>query len=485
MMRLAFGTLTLLLTLFVVTLPPARFAQAAEKSPPNVLFIAVDDLNDWIGCLGGHPDTKSPNISKRNVKTASSLGGHPDTKSPNIDRLAARGVLFERAYCAAPACNPSRAALLTGIAPYKSGVYLNGQPWRPAMPDAVTLPQLYMKHGYAVWGCGKIFHGRYPDPKSWQEYLPQRGDPQPKQRPVNGIPGTRHFDWGPVPVKSKAMSDHQMVDWAIEKLRSKHDKPFFLACGIYRPHLPWYVPQKYFDMYPLEKVTLPKVKTDDLKDIPPAGRRMARPERDHAKVTRHNQWKQAVQGYLASVTFADDQVGRLLDALDKSPHADNTIIVLWGDHGWHLGEKLAWRKFTLWEEADRAPLMMVVPGMTKSGGRCRRAVSFMDIYPTLAELCGLPRGDHLDGVSLRPLVENPAAARDRPAITTHGRLNHAARSERFRYIRYADGSEELYDHETDPYEWTNLADDPKFAERKKQLAAWLPKENAANAKRGK
>ena len=176
-------------------------------------------------------------------------------------------------------------------------------------------------------------------------------------------------------------------------------------------------------------------------------------------------------------------IGRLWDALEKSPLAENTIVILWGDHGWHLGEKLHWRKFTLWEEADRAPLMMVVPGVTQAGGRCERTVSFMDIYPTLADLCDLPIGEHLEGVSLRPLLDNPQARWPRPAITTHGRHNHAVRSERWRYIRYADGSEELYDHWVDPLEWTNLAGDARHAEVKRELAKWLPKVNAPDAKR--
>jgi len=437
--------------------------QPAQPNRPNVLFIAVDDLNDWIGCLDGHPDCKSP----------------------NIDRLAERGMLFNRSYCAAPACNPSRVALLTGILPSSSGVYLNSHAWRPVMPDVVTLPQLFMKHGYRVVGGGKIFHGGFPDKASWHEYFKKGGDPKPNNTPVNGIKKTAHFDWGPVAADDKQMNDYRVTSWAIEELNKQHDKPFFLACGIFRPHLPWYVPQKYFDMFPADKVTLPVVKDDDLDDVPPAGRRMARPEGDHKKVIESNNHHKAVQGYLASIAFADAQVGRLLDALDNSRHADNTIVILWGDHGWHLGEKHHWRKFSLWEEADRAPLMMVVPGMTKPGQKCQRTVSFMDVYPTLADLCGLPIGDHLDGKSLRPLLENPIAAWNRPALTTHGRLNHAVRSERYRYIRYADGSEELYDHQFDPMEWKNLAGDPQHAKVKKDLGRWLPTKNVPSAKNPK
>lgn len=425
---------------------------ASESIKPNVLFIAVDDLNDWIGCLGGHPDCQTP----------------------NIDRLASRGVLFTRSYCAAPACNPSRAALLTGIRPSTSGVYYNADPWRKALPDAVTLPQLFMKHGYRVVGGGKIFHGGFDDPASWHEYFKKAGDPKPNKVPANGISNTAHFDWGPLDVADEKMDDHRVVSWAIDELNKKHDKPLFLACGIFRPHLPWYVPKKYFDQYPVDRVTLPKVNADDLDDVPPPGKRMARPDGDHKKVVESDNYHRAVQGYLASIAFADAQVGRLLDALDDSPLADNTIVILWGDHGWHLGEKLHWRKFTLWEEADRAPLMIVAPGVTKPDSKCVRTVSFIDIYPTLADLCGLPVGKHLEGASLRPLLENPDAAWDWPAITTHGRNNHAVRTERWRYIRYSDGSEELYDHDADPLEWTNLAGEPAHASLKQELARSLP-----------
>ncbi len=434
-------------------------ARSAERM--NVLFIAIDDLNDW----------------------TSFLGGYPNVKTPNLQRLADRGVLFTRAYCAAPACNPSRASLLCGIRPSTSGVYYNSNPWRAQLPDAVTLPQLFLAHGYKVWGGGKIFHGRFKDPQSWEQYFARPGDPVPRVRPVNGIPNTAHFDWGPVNVDDQAMGDTQVVDWALEFLSQEHDRPFFLAVGIFRPHLPWYVPEKYFDQYPLSDIVLPQVKEDDLDDVPPIGRRMARPEGDHAKVVATGNWEKAVQGYLASITYADGQVGRLLDALDRRPDKQRTIVVLWTDHGWHLGEKLHWRKFTLWEEAGRVPLVFVVPGLTTPGTRCGRTVSLLDIYPTLADLCGLPVGKHLEGDSLRPLLADPQAPWDRPVVTTYGFGNHAVRSERWRYIRYHDGTEELYDHQTDPMEWYNLAGDPKYDDVKRQLARWLPKVNTPEGPR--
>lgn len=451
-------------TLLAVAIGLSRAAdetQAATAEKPNVLFIAVDDLNDWTTFLGGY----------RSVKT------------PNLDRLARRGTFFTRAYCSAPACNPSRASLLCGVRPSTSGVYHNPNPWRVQLPEAVTLPQHFMAHGYQVWGGGKIFHGRFKDPRSWHVYFPRPGDPAPKIRPANGIPNTAHFDWGPVEQGDSAMGDTRVTDWGVKFLARKHDKPFFLAVGLFRPHLPWYVPKKYFDQYPLAEVKRPEVKEDDLDDVPPIGRRMARPQGDHAKVLKHNQWEKAVQGYLASITYTDGQIGRLLRALDKRPDAQNTIIVLWADHGWHLGEKLHWRKFTLWEEAGRVPLVFVVPGLTKPGTRCDRTVSLLDIYPTLAELCGLPVGEHLEGKSLKPLLQDPALPWDRPVVTTHGRNNHSVRSERWRLIRYSDATEELYDHRSDPMEWTNLAGDPRLAEVKKKLAAWLPKVNVEEGPR--
>jgi len=455
-------TVRLVLTLAAAIVLTVGAAPAADAEKPNVLFIAVDDLNDW----------------------TSFLGGYPGVKTPNLDRLARRGTFFSKAYCSAPACNPSRASLLCGVRPSTSGVYYNPNRWRAQMPDAVTLPQHFMAHGYKVHGAGKIFHGGFRDPQSWQVYFARPAGQTPKVRPANGIPNAAHFDWGPIKGGDEAMGDTQVTDFGVEFLAAKHDKPFFLAVGIFRPHLPWYAPQKYFDEYPLADVNLPKVKKDDLADVPPIGRRMARPEGDHAKVLKHKQWEKAVQGYLASITYTDGQIGRLLDALDKRDDAERTIVVLWADHGWHLGEKHHWRKFTLWEEAGRVPLIFVAPGVTKPNTRCERTVSLLDIYPTLADLAGLPVGEHLEGKSLRPLLADPATEWDRPVVTTHGRNNHSVRSERWRYIRYGDATEELYDHQDDPMEWTNLADDPKAAAVKQRLAEWLPKINVEEGPRG-
>lgn len=422
--------------------------RAADR--PNVLFIAIDDLNAWV----------------------THLGAHPQAKTPHIDALAKRGVTFRQAHCAAPICNPSRAALLSGLRPFTSGVYDNGIDWRKLVPaSATTLPLHFKNNGYFVAGAGKIYHGAFPRAGDWHEYpADKQKDPKPK-----GNDGVDGIKFAPLDCDDSDLTDYRTVSWTIEQLGKKHDRPFFLACGLHKPHMPWNVPRKYYDMFPLDKIILPKVLESDLDDIPPAGVRMARPEGDHKAILASGRWKDAVQGYLAAGAFCDAMIGRLLDAFDKSAYKDNTIIVLWGDHGWHLGEKQHWRKFALWEEATRAPLIFVAPGVTKPGGVCNRTVDFMSIYPTLTDLCGLETPKHIEGPSIKKLLADPEAAWDRPALTTHGQGNHAVRSEQWRYIRYKDGSEELYDHSKDPHEWTNLAKDAKYDDVKAGLAKWMPK----------
>ncbi|HET6768868.1 MAG TPA: sulfatase [Chitinophagaceae bacterium] len=440
-------------------------ASAQTNKKYNVLFIAVDDLNDWVGPLDGY----------KGVKT------------PNIDKLAKEGMNFTRAYCPAPVCNPSRAALLTGVRPSTSGVYQNWHPWRRAMPNVVTLPQYFMANGYEVVGISKIFHDAYNDSASWHKYFPQLRQLTPEKNPVNGF---GNFDWGPLQAKDEDMADYTHVQHGIDFLNEKHDKPFFLAVGIKRPHLSWWVPQKYFDLYPLSTVVIPKVIPNDLSDVPPIGVTMAKriPEgqqnaatqnmEDHKFIIEKAQWKQAIQGYLASITFADAMFGRLLDALNRSPYKQNTIIIFFGDHGWHLGEKEHWRKFALWEEATRVPFIIVAPGVAKPNSVCERTVNLMDIYPTLISLCSLPEKEGLEAMNIMPLLKNPELSWDHPSITTFGYGNHAVRTERWRYIQYSDKTEELYDHNADPSEWKNLASDPKYTDTKNKLSAWLPKVNA-------
>jgi arylsulfatase A-like enzyme len=433
---------------------------SADK--PDILFIAIDDQNDWVSCLGGHPQAETP----------------------NLDRLVGRGTLFTNAQCAAPACNPSRAALMSGLRPWTTGVYVNPQPYGGPLKDVLTLNRYLMQQGYKVLAGGKIYHGGggLPDEKEadWHYYFNRGGDPSPPVKSISGL-NMSHFDWGPLDAADEEMGDYRLVSWAAEELQKEHDKPLFLAVGFVKPHLPWYVPRKYFDMFPLESIQLPTVPDDDLDDIPAAGVQMARPEGDHRAVLSHDQWKQAVQGYLATGKFLDEQIGRLVEAVDRSGKADELLIVLWSDHGWHLGEKQHWRKFALWDEATRAPLAFIAPGVTRPQVRCDVGVDYMSIYPTLVDLAGLPIPDHVQGPSLRPLLEDPDADWDHLAVTTHGRGNHGVRDRHWRYIRYEDGSEELYDHRDDPNEWTNLADKPDYVEVKNRLAEALPASEAENA----
>jgi arylsulfatase A-like enzyme len=437
----------------LIVVGPAAAAEPASR--PNILLIAVDDLNHWVGHLG----------RSKQVRT------------PNIDRLAARGVTFTRAYCAAPLCNPSRAAILSGLRPSTTGIYDNPTDWRPLIPEALTLPSHLRKHGYRAAGAGKIYHGGFDRRSEWDDY--HRGGAGRSGERVAAVRGRAgRLPWAQLDAGDDALGDHHVVTWASEELGKKHEKPFFLAVGLYRPHLPWNVPRKYFDMYPLDAIELPPFREDDLADLPPAGVRMANPGGDHAAIVKAGAWKEAIRAYLASVTYADHQVGRLLDALDRGPHRESTVVVLWGDHGWHLGEKHHWRKFTLWEEAARVPFIWVVPGVTKPGGVCGRTVDLMSVYPTIAELAGLPVPAHVEGSSVRKLLADPAAEWSLPALTTHGAGNHSVRSEGWRYIRYADGGEELYDETADPYEWTNLAEKPEHAAVKAELARRMPPRNA-------
>ena len=428
---------------------------AAEPKKPNVLFIAVDDLNDWVGFLDGNRQTITP----------------------NLDRLAARGVKFNRAYCAAPLCNPSRAALMTGVRPFTSGVYTNGNDWRPVISEDLPLTTTFRKAGYYLAGAGKIYHESFSRRTEWDDYLASPGkDPEPV-----GDTGVGGIKFAPLDCKDEDLREWKVVNYGIEQLQKKHDKPLFLTIGLFKPHMPWNVPRKYYDLHPLDKIVLPEAPPEDLSDIPPAGIKMANPGGDHKQILESGRWKEAVQAYLAAISFTDVQIGRLLDALDKSPERDNTIIVLWGDHGWHLGEKQHWRKFTLWEEATRAPLIFVAPGVTKPGTTSDRTVDFMSIYPTLTDLAGIPTPKHIEGKSFRSLLANPQAEWSLPAITTFGFNNHAVRTEGWRYIRYANGDEELYDETADPKEWTNLANRPEHAEKKTQLAALLPTTNVPEA----
>ena len=446
---------------------------AADR--PNVLFIAMDDLNDWIGCLGGHPQTITP----------------------NLDRLAASGVLFTNAHCPAPACNPCRSAIFTGRAPNRSGLYDNRQKMREVMPDDVLIPKYFSEHGYFSAGAGKLLH-YFIDAQSWNDYFPKPESENPlpetfypKDRPVNlprGGPWQYiETDWAALDVTDEEFGgDWSVSNWIGDHLRREHDNPFFLGCGIYRPHEPWFVPKKYYEPFPIENIQLPTgYKANDLDDVPSAGVRMAR-NRYFAHIQAQGQWKQGIQGYLASIYFADTMLGRVLDALEAGPNAKDTIVVLWSDHGWQLGEKEHWQKYTPWRDVTRVPLMIrvppsvsaAVPDGTPGGKACDLPANLLSLFPTLLDLCGLPAKASNDGPSLVPLLTDPQNEEWQHASVTFLAKpgSYAISGRSHRYIHYADGSEELYDTEADPHEWTNLATQTSQARRLELFRAIAPKE---------
>lgn len=455
----------------IAVLAPGKVV--AESARPNILFIAVDDLNDWIGCLGGHPQTITP----------------------NLDRLAASGALFTNAHCPGAACNPSRTAVMTGIAPHRSGLYDNRQKMREVLPEADILPQYFRNHGYRAIGSGKMLH-YFIDAPSWDDYFPEARseDPfprtlYPETRPVNlPVGGPWQYietDWAALDATDEEFGGDWLVSqWVGEQLSREQEQPFFLACGIYRPHEPWFVPAKYFEPFPLEDIQLPPgYKEDDLDDLPPEGKRRG-PNRYFDHIQKHGQWKNGIQAYLASIHFADAMLGRVLDALENGPHHDDTIVVLWSDHGWHLGEKQHWQKFTAWRAVTRVPLMIRVPkdaapGLpqgTIPGTHCNAPVDLLSLFPTLTELAGTPAHPGNDGSSLVPLLADPEAEWNHVAVThlaDPGSYGLSAKD--WRYIRYAKGGEELYHIANDPHEWHNLADDPTHAEKLAELRERGPK----------
>lgn len=480
--RFMVGTLGSLATAGCATAPGGRVTQGSGSpaAAPNVLFLSVDDMNDWTGFLGGHPDVRTP----------------------HMDRLAARGVVFERAYCPAPGCNQSRAATMTGRAPYKTGVYHNRQPFRmaPSGRDMVTLPQYLRRQGWYTTGAGKLYHGKFPDPASWTDFFPRRDlSATPNEVPPREVDGVIDpetgsfwpvFEWGAFATEgqfgqgTRQAKDYTTVAAVRMMIRQGLPEPFFLACGINLPHVPWFVPEAYFDLYDPAKITLPTVNPTDWDDLPTLGKRSYnRLKRAHAALMDAGKVRHAVAAYLAAITFTDELVGAVVDALDASPYAETTIIVLWSDHGYHLGEKTNWSKFTLWEEATRVPLLIVDP--RRPAARCAAPVGLIDLYPTLCDLLGIPAPEGLDGRSLAPLLTDPTRGWDEPVITTNHRGNHALRNRRWRYIRYSDGGEELYDHAEDPLEWRNLARDPAFASAIEAMKAHLPAHDAPDAPRVK
>ena len=431
---------------------------AAER--PNVLFIAIDDQNDWIGCLKGHPQALTP----------------------NIDALAKSGTLFTNAHCQAPLCNPSRASLMTGLRPSSTGIYGLAPGIRDVATtkDRVTLSQTFTMNGYHTYTCGKIYHDGSIKPKDqsreFQTWGPAPGMGRPKER-IAQLPGTPHplMDWGPFPPKEEDAADYKIASAAVDALKhAPAEKPFFIACGFRLPHVPCFAPQEWFDKFPMDELQMPPVTEDDRDDTPRFSWYLHwnLPEPRLSTLKECHEWKPLVRAYLASTAFMDHQVGRVLEALKQSGRLDNTIVVLWSDHGYHLGEKLITGKNTLWENSTRVPLIFAGPGIAP--GVCERSVELLDIYPTLTALCQLPAPDDLEGSNLGRFFKDASAVWYLPAITTHNQGNHSIRTERWRYIRYADHSEELYDLQNDPEEVHNLAGSAEHEKTITGLKKWLP-----------
>lgn len=442
----------------MIGLLAATGSSSQQVQRPNILMICVDDLNDNIGALG-----------------------HPDAITPNIDRLAARGALFANAHCQAPLCGPSRASIMTGLRPSSTGIYGMIADDSIRTVNNLTkytpfLQEYFRQNGYYTMGVGKIFNWHAP-----RDYFDESGGqstygPFPEKKFAWDRKGT-DTDWGPFPANDEQMPDDTTVRWAVQRLQKKYDQPFFLTVGFIRPHVPWYAPKKWFDLYHPEKLHLPPYLNTDRDDLPAIAREIdSLPQMPTTEwAIANNQWRNMLQAYLACVSYTDHNVGRLLDALQNSGYADNTIVVLWSDHGYRLGEKNLFAKQCLWDRATRAPLIIAGPGITPQV--IADPVELLSIYPTLTDLAELPHVKANEGHSLQPFFTKKKLSWQYPAITTWGRNNHAVKTKQYRLIRYENGAEELYDIQKDPDEWTNLAGKPQYKKVIRQLAKFLPAKN--------
>lgn len=461
------------LTLLVICLGSTA-VRAQDLSRPDVVFIVVDDLNDWVGVMGGHPQSSTP----------------------HLDALAARGVLFTNAHCNAPQCGPSRTSFLHGLYPKSTGRYFNStrrpeffgdQPMqgitsKKAPKDPTILHRHFKQHGYRVVSGGKVAHGNAAKLKREVDSYFNR----PKDVRGNFTDDKANLwgEGGPHHHADEETGDYKVARWAINEWNTISDKPLLMTVGFYRPHRPFNAPKAYFEKFPLETIQLPQVRANDLDDLPLYGKALARsnahkdlfnPRTVHEQILHlggEREWKYMVQSYLACINYVDSQIGRLLDELQANPRNRETVIVLTSDHGWNLGEKTHWCKAAIWRNTTRVPFMVVLPGVSKRGLRINQPISHVDIYPSLCDFAGLPKPDHLEGHSILPLLQDPSATRD-IAFLSYGPENTAAQSERFRYLRYEDGSEELYDHQNDPHEWINLSNNSDFQAIKKKMRSQI------------
>lgn len=449
--------LTILSLLFAFLHLPST--TSAETKHPDLVFIVVDDLNDWLGCLGGHPDAISP----------------------NIDALAASGMLFPHAYCNSPQCRPSRTSLNHGVYPFKTGTYFNARYRNETNITTPTMQQFFMDNGYRVASGGKVFHGN--PGKVGDALLPRPKDPKPPKGKDNFNAMRAPNDGYALDAKDEEMSDYKVATWAIEQWKTVTDKPLFMSVGFYRPHRPLQVPAPWFEKFPVDSITRPAEPkgTDDWSDLPSFAQKLARSHAhkpmhnglsDHEYIVENKEWDATIRAYQASVAFVDAQIGRFIDALRKNPRGRETYIMLVSDHGWHLGEKKHWCKGAIWEQTLRIPFIVRGPRV-QAGTQCTQPVSLIDVYPSLVDFAGLQQPEWLDGTSVKPQLADPTKTRS-AAISSYGHGNTSIRTERWRYIRYEDGSEELYDHQKDPHEWTNLANHPEHANTKLRMARMIP-----------
>tara|TARA_B110000003_G_C16635014_1_gene528056 strand:+ start:261 stop:1709 length:1449 start_codon:yes stop_codon:yes gene_type:complete len=451
---------------FLLTVSSNVLAQ--QNDNPNVLMIIVDDLNDWVG------------YSK----------GHPDVQTPHIDKLAARGIAFTNAHCQFPVCGPSRASIFSGFRPDTTWILNNDvkssdiEVLKKSREIGSELLHCYFnRHGYKTMAVGKLQHRHIA--KNSTEM--SGGRPAAKKAPQRLSFNSKYTgtDWGIFDLKDEDTADHKSAQWAVERLKEQHNKPFMLMVGFIRPHVPWTVPKQWWELYDRDKIALAPYQKDDLDDLPAASidTNLLGFMPQVEKLKKSGQLRDATHSYLAAVSFVDHKIGMVLEALDNSPYKDNTIVILFSDHGYHIGEKGSFQKHSLWQRATCVPMIISTPRMTV-GKQCHKPVELLDVYPTMLDLCGLPPNLKNEGISLVPLLEDLDLEWDKYAITTYRKqkkhcistavtyvkeASHSVFGERYHYILYHDGSEELYDLEKDPNEWQNIASDEEMQPVKERL----------------